>query len=148
MRNKTTKVMLSLMMISTVSLLNLGYAATSKDFNCLMTDVFKDHKAGEVKKTFTPKTGEIILLCDTTAVKKGDNLKAVWYLVNAQGAKEPINQKIVEKVLPVEQDVPPGLVYTSNMSLSKPEKDWPVGVYRVDLFLNNDKINSFDFDVK
>lgn len=147
MRNNATKIIINLLMISTISILQLGHAATSKDFNCIMTDEYKDGSPGAVKTSFTPTTGEIFLLCDTKAVKKGDSLKAEWYLISSTDGKLS-NLKITEKALPVEKDIPPGLVFTSNMSLSKPTNGWPAGTYRVDLYLNKDKINSYQFDVK
>lgn len=66
-------------------------------------------------------------------VASSSTLKAVWICEKSEGI-EP-NYKISEASMKV------GMINNSgDFSLSKPTKGWPVGSYRVDLYID-DKVN-------
>lgn len=136
----------SLVLISCISSASLFAADEAKSkFDCVLTDTMKNDKTpGDKKDTFSPTTPEIYLVCSTAAVKKGDVVKGTWVAIDTKKAA-PDNYQIAEKAFTVENDSAKGQTY--DMSLSKPDKGWPVGTYKVDLYLNDKLAESFNFSV-
>lgn len=141
------KILTCVMLISLFGSSVLMAADTKPKFECTLTDqMSKDEKPGSNKDTFTTSTPEIFLVCTTADVKKGDVVKALWTAVNTNKVA-PDNYQIAEKEVTVDQDLAQGNTFTSNMSLSKPDKGWPVGTYKVDLLLNGNPAVAVDFNV-
>ncbi len=137
----------SLMMMSFAGSSSLLAADAKSGTECVLTDTMKNDKTpGDAKTTFATNTPEIFLICATSGVKKGDVMKGTWVAIDTKKVA-PDNYTIAEKALTVDQDVKDGQTYDSNMSLTKPDKGWPVGTYKVDLYMNDKLVNSFKFDV-
>lgn len=135
--------------LSTIAGFTVSHAADNLPaFECTLTDqVDKDDNAGTAKDAYSTATPEIFLICDSANVTKGQVVKAEWVAVDTNNVA-PANYKIDEKSLSVESDASDSNVWHANLSLSKPNKGWPVGSYRVDLMVDGAVDQSFKFTVK
>ena len=102
--------------------------------------VISDSAEGKETHTFKPTTAKIYVRSRLTGADKPVKAKADWIAVKAEGA--PANYKIDSTELaagPTMNKV--------QFSFSKPTAGWPVGDYRVDLFLDGKKVNEVKFTV-
>lgn len=131
------------------SAINLAYADTNTPkFDCTLTDqVSDDGKVGDKKDSFIGTTPTVYLVCQSDAVKKGEQVKASWIAADTNNVAPP-NYKIDESTLNVPQDPTNGQVWTAKFSLSKPNNGWPVGTYRVDISVDGTQTQSVPFTVK
>jgi hypothetical protein len=137
-------------LISCIAALSIGStiakADTAAKFNCMLTDTMSGEKPGPQKMTFSTTTPEIFLVCDSDNVKKGEKVKSVWIATDTTNAA-PANYQIDEKALDITEDANSDHVLNTKFSLSKPDKDWPAGTYRVELFVNNQLIETLKYDI-
>ena len=103
---------------------------------------FSDEKDGDVSDTFAPDTPKIYLHAGLVDMPSGTKLSSTWIAEDTHGAAPP-NYKIDS----VEFEVG-GLVNVANFSLSKPNAGWPIGTYRVDLFINGQASGTAHFKVE
>lgn len=142
------KINILAMIIASISLSFINNAYAANGFDCVLTDtVSEDGTPGDNKDTYTTTTPEIFLICDTTAVKKGDVVTGAWTAINTNNVA-PNNYLIAEKEVPINDDVKEGVSSNTNLSLSKPNNGWPVGTYKVDLYLNDKLVDTYNFSVK
>jgi outer membrane usher protein FimD/PapC len=97
---------------------------------------------GDETITFTPDTEKIYALLKTTGAKNGDKLRAVL-IAEDVGDVAPANTKVLETKLDLEGDTDDG-----DFNFSKPTKGWPIGKYRVDIYLNDQLATTAKFTVK
>ena len=108
----------------------------------LATVVLTDDKDRKVEKTiFTPTTAKIYAVFTLADVPARTPLKCVWIAEKTQVA--PPNYKVDEVTLNVG-----GLITGGNCALSKPTNGWPVGDYRVDMYLGDQLAHTARFIVK
>ena len=103
---------------------------------------FSDSEGGDVSDTFAPDTPKIYLHAGLVDMPSGTKLASTWIAEDTKGAAPP-NYKIDS----VEFNVG-GIVNVANFSLSKPNAGWPIGTYRVDLFINGEASGSAHFKVE
>jgi hypothetical protein len=129
--------------ISTIS-----YAdETAPKFDCTLTDQLSANKEpGEAKSTFTKTTPMIYFVCSSSNIQKSQSVKSVWIAADTHNAA-PANYKIDEKTIQVPDNFTSDQTFTANFSLSKPNNGWPAGNYHVDLYVNNQLIQSMKFNV-
>lgn len=96
---------------------------------------------GDATTTFAPDIAKIYLLWKGESFKAGDKVRAVW-TADDVGDAAPKNTKIDEATLTVEEAKAHG-----SMSLSKPNNNFPVGDYHVDLYVNDDVAATARFTV-
>lgn len=102
--------------------------------------VISDSADGKEMHTFKPATAKIYVRTRLTGVDKAVKARSEWIAVKAEGA--PANYKIDATELaagPAMNKV--------QFSFSKPTAGWPVGDYRVDLFLDGKKVTDVKFKV-
>ena len=102
--------------------------------------VISDTAEGKEMRTFKPTTAKIYVRSKLTGVDKPVKSKAEWIAVKVDGA--PPNHKIDA----TELNAGPTMNKVQ-FSFSKPTAGWPVGDYRVDLFLDGKKANEVKFKV-
>jgi outer membrane usher protein FimD/PapC len=78
----------------------------------------------------------------TEGTEKGDKIRGVWIAEDTNGAA-PANYKIDEATLTSEKDDSSGA-----FSLSKPNNGWPVGKYRVDVYVDGELEATTKFQIK
>jgi hypothetical protein len=96
---------------------------------------------GDATTTFTPDTEKIYALFKTTGAKNGDKLRGLL-IAEDVGDVAPANSRVLETKLDLEGDTDDG-----DFNFSKPTKGWPVGKYRVDIYLNDELVTSAKFTV-
>lgn len=106
-----------------------------------LTDVVvSEAKDGPAKSTFKPTTSKVFLRAKLVDIAPGAKLKAEWIAVKAEGA--PPNYRIDA----VENTVRAGATRYDG-SFGKPTAGWPVGDYRVDLFIDGKAVRQATFKV-
>lgn len=104
--------------------------------------VMSDNETTEApKETFTKETPKIFAFYRANGLVAGDKLKGVWICEKSDVA--PPNYKIDEISLDVDPKDNDG-----NFSLSKPTNGWPVGSYRVEMYINDRLDHTAKFAVK
>jgi hypothetical protein len=96
----------------------------------------------EPATTFASATPKLYALFKTKGLQNGDKLRGVWTFVDV-GDAAPANTKIDEKTLTADGDTDDGV-----FSLTKPTKGWPVGKYRVEIYVNDDLATAVKFTIK
>jgi len=103
--------------------------------------VMSDNKEDKTPMTeFKTDTAEIFIFFGLENIKSGSKIKGVWICEKAKDIPE--NFKIDEASVDV------GMIDNmGNFSLSKPNKGWPVGDYRVELYVDDKKIDERKFKI-
>ena len=96
----------------------------------------------EATTSFAPDTPKIHALFKTKGAEDGTKLRALW-IAEDVGDAAPENSKIDEKTLTLKGDTDDG-----DFSLSKPDKGWPTGKYRLEIYSDGDVVTTLKFTVK
>lgn len=102
--------------------------------------VISDAKDGAARATFKPDTPKIFLRSKLVDMPSGTRLKADWVAVKVVGA--PPNYTIDTTELKTG-----AMTNVANFNFSKPTAGWPVGDYRVDLFIDDKPATRVPFKV-
>ncbi len=105
--------------------------------NIVLTD---DKTSTTSDEAFNANTPEIFVTFGLSNVPVGDKIKGAW--VCEESKEAPPNYEIDAATIVIG----PG-VNNGNFSLSKPNKGWPAGKYRVDLYWNDKVVESVKFTV-
>jgi hypothetical protein len=92
--------------------------------------------------TFAADTPKIFALFKTKGLQNGDKLRGLW-IAEDVGDAAPKESKIDEKTLNAEGDTDDGV-----FSLSKPNKGWPVGKYRLEIYVGDELAKTVKFTIK
>lgn len=90
--------------------------------------------------TFAPNTGIIYALFKTKGAKSGDKIRGVLTAESVSDTAQP-NTKVFETLLDMQGD-------DGEFDFSKPTNGWPLGKYRVDIYLNEELVASAKFTVE
>lgn len=96
----------------------------------------------EPSTLFAPDTPKVFALFKIKGAEEGDKVRAVW-IAEDVGDVAPANGKIDEKTLTLEGDTNDG-----DFSLKKPDKGWPPGKYRVDIYVNDEVATTMKFTIQ
>jgi hypothetical protein len=103
--------------------------------------VISDQKGGASKTTFKTDTPKIYLHANLADVKSGSMLKGDWIAVKTKVA--PPNYRIDGTELKVGP-----LMNQVDFNMSKPNAGWPVGDYRIDLFIDGKPAGNMKFKIE
>lgn len=137
---------LAFMSLALFSLISHGEANERPHLNCVLTDSLDDNNGFKQKETFNKNTAMIYLVCSSADVQVGQRITAAWIAANTKGVA-PDDYKIGEKSFTVLNNVEPSEEWTAKYSLSKPNAGWPDGQYHVDIYVDEQKLRSFTFQV-
>jgi hypothetical protein len=96
----------------------------------------------EPATTFASNTPKIFALFRSKGLQEGDKVRGVW-IGEDVGDAAPPNTKIDEKALTAEGDTDDGV-----FAISKPTKGWPVGKYRVEIYVGDELATKVKFTIK
>ncbi len=102
--------------------------------------VLSDSKGGVAKNKFSKDTALLVLESKIADVPNGAKLRGAWIAEKTQVA--PPNYRIDGTEL-----VKGPLMNQVTFTMSRPNNGWPVGDYRVDLFINDKAAGSVRFSV-
>ena len=97
---------------------------------------------GEETTNFAPDAPELFAVFKTKGAQSGDKLRGVW-IAEDVGSAAPADSKIDEKTLTMDGDTDDG-----DLSLSKPTKGWPVGKYRLEIYVNDKLVTTTRFTIE
>ncbi len=103
--------------------------------------VLSDAKGGAAKNVFSPKTPKVFLAAKLQDMPAGAKVKVVWIAEKTKAA--PPNYQIDA----TEHTTSRG-TNNATFALNGPNAGWPVGDYRVDLFINGKPAGTQRFSVK
>lgn len=103
--------------------------------------VLSDAKDGAPKSVFPATTPKIFLKAKLVDMPTGTKLTSDWIAVKTKVA--PANYKLDSVVLTVG-----ALTNRADFSFTKPTAGWPLGDYRVDLFIDGKAATSVAFKVR
>ena len=92
--------------------------------------------------TFAPNTPKLYAMFKTKGAKDGDRARGVL-IAEDVGDVAPPNTKVLEIKLDMEGDTDDG-----NFNFSKPTNGWPVGKYRVEIYINDELATKLKFTIK
>ena len=105
--------------------------------------VSSDSKSTRDEKTvFSPDTPKIFIVYRIAGATEGTRLRAVWYAEKVDGLAE--NAQVAD----LSTQTGAGKRFMGSFSYSKPQKGWPNGLYRVELFINEKPARMVVFRVK
>src|SRR6267143_5821666 len=91
--------------------------------------------------TFATNTPTLYAIFKTEGAKAGDKIRGVL-IAEEVGDVAPANTKVLETILDVEGETEAG-----DMSFSKPTNGWPVGKYRVEIYVNDEFATTAKFTI-
>ena len=125
------------LLIATVISASLAYAAD------VSVEVYMTSSAGgEEETSFAPDTPKLFAMFKTKGIKDGDKVRGVL-IAEDVGDVAPANAKVLEKTLALDEDTDDG-----DFNFSKPTKSWPVGKYRVELYVNDELATTTEFTIE
>lgn len=134
-----------------IGLSSLLFAEPSIQIDTILTD--KVDPTGAVKDTFTRTTPVIYVVWKSAHLNADQVIKSVWIAEDTNNVAPP-NYKINEAELKVGQTLAmkvishlPGAEWNGKFSLSKPTKDWPIGKYHVDIYIDGQLIKTLKFNI-
>ena len=108
-----------------------------------ITDVtVSDSDGGDDTDTFTPKTAKIFVNFDVEDIPAGVKITSKWIAIDSHGVAPPnylIDSADLMSVAKMD---------SGTFSLSRPTTGFPVGSYRVDIFVNGNLAKSAKFTVE
>jgi hypothetical protein len=91
--------------------------------------------------TFAADTPKLIAFFKSTGTKSGDKLRGVW-IAEDVGSAAPKETKIEESTIAADKDD-----FFGGFSLSKPTQGWPVGKYRMEIYLGDTLATTVKFTI-
>lgn len=91
--------------------------------------------------TFAADVPKLYAFFRTKGTESGEKLRGVW-IAEDVGEAAPANTKIDEATLTADQDD-----FYGAFSLSKPNKGWPVGKYRVEIYDGDELATTVEFTI-
>lgn len=98
-----------------------------------------DGKPGETTTTFAPSDRKVHCVIDLNKAKGGTKVRAVWVAVDVEGAKNKELESIDYTTKSFESKI------TGHLTWSR---DWPIGTYRVDVYINGALDKTLDYTVE
>ena len=92
--------------------------------------------------TFASNTPNLYAIFKTKGAKAGDKIRGVL-IAEDVGDVAPANTKVLETILDIEGDTEAG-----DFNFDKPTNGWPVGKYRVEIYVNDKLATTAKFTIK
>jgi len=96
--------------------------------------------------TFAANTPKLYAMFKAKGAKDGDKIRGVL-IAEDVGDAAPANTKVLEETLDV-KGYSAGRDFSGDFNFSKPTKGWPVGKYRVEIYVNDGLATTAKFTIK
>jgi hypothetical protein len=113
---------------------NITYAA-------LGTERTADYEIVNPRDVFARDTPKIVCVWRGKGIKSGTVLNGVWIAEDVGNAAPP-NYKIAEKSMTITVE------NEGSLNMTKPTNGWPVGKYRLEIYLNDTRVKNLPFTIK
>ena len=137
-RGAQTFLRLGLLVLVVAAVISVSVARGDVKIQVVMSTGPED----EPTTTFAADTPKIFALFKTKGLQDGDKLRGVW-IAEDVGDVAPKETKIDEKSIKAEGDTDDGV-----FSLSKPTNGWPVGKYRLEIYVGDELTKTGKFTIK
>jgi hypothetical protein len=117
-------------------------AGQSTEKTKLLHATLAQNKYGAVTSKFSPDTLKIYAFWKGEALKAGDKLRAVW-IAEDVGFVAPRDSKITEARVTAEKPDDGG-----TFALARPTGGWPVGKYRLEIYVGDDLAETLKFTIE
>ena len=97
---------------------------------------------GKEETSFAADTPSLFAMFKTKGIKDGDKVRGVL-IAEDVGDVAPANTKVLEKTLALNGDTDDG-----DFNFSKPTNGWPVGKYRVEVYVNDELATTAKFAIE
>jgi hypothetical protein len=138
-RSAMKRILLSMLLASATCLTWLAQAEEAA--KVLRAAVALDENTRPATK-FSGDAPQLVIFFIGDGVKIGEKVRAVW-IGEDVGIAAPKNTKIAEDTVPITEEK-----QTGSFTLSRPKRGWPVGKYRVELFVNDKLAETVKFEVE
>jgi hypothetical protein len=129
----------TLLLIAAIALSAITGRADTKDK--LLHATLVQELGGESKTSFESDVPKIYAAFTGDAIKEGDKVRGVW-IADDVGDAAPKNTKIDEATVTAAKANVEG-----SFSLSKPDKGWPAGKYRLELYVGDKLAQTLKFTI-
>ncbi len=92
--------------------------------------------------SFASDTPKLLAMFKTKGIQSGTKVRGVLIAIDV-GDVAPANTKVLEKTLTLDEDTDDG-----DFNFSKPTNGWPVGEYRVEIYVNDQLATTVKFTIK
>lgn len=127
------------LLVAVIALSSLAARADTKDK--LLHATLVEELNGELKTSFATDVAKIYALWKGDAIKAGDKVRSVW-IADDVGTAAPKNTKIDEATVTAAKANQDG-----SFSISKPDKGWPAGQYRLELYVGDKLAETLKFTI-
>ena len=134
------KLLASMMLATVLAVSAQAKETAAKGKPPLHANLARDTK-GKEATAFTSADTNVYIVYHGDALKKGDKIRAVWYIEDGGKAIDK-NAKVSESTNVANRDNAEGY-----LNIAKPAAGWPTGKWRVDLFVNDASAGSYKFTV-
>jgi len=90
---------------------------------------------------FRPDSPKVACVFRVDGAKLGAAVKGVWFAEDV-GSSAPPNYKILEKTLVLP------FIRSGSLSITKPDKGWPIGTYRLEIYFGSTLAATVKFTVR
>jgi hypothetical protein len=117
-------------------------------FSCSLTDrMLTTNYPDKSKDSFSKDTSTIYLACASSQIEKGQHVHTAWFAADTNQVA-PDNFKISEKEMKIVFETTYGKFTHVNFALSMPEKNWPLGRYYVNLYVDGTLDQRINFNIQ
>ena len=131
-----------LLLMATFGLASAAIAQSPSSTDIKVKAIITTGPGKNAVEFFPPETPKVFATFKTKGAEKGDKIRGVW-IADDVGSAAPANTKIDEGSVTLEEDTNNG-----QFSLSRPNKGWPPGKYRVELYANNELATKVNFMIE
>jgi hypothetical protein len=110
-------------------------------YTALGSDRTADYKIVNQGEVFARDTPKIVCVWRGKGIASGTVLKGVWIAEDVGNAAPP-NYKIVDKSITIQVE------NEGSLNVTKPTNGWPVGKYRLEIYLNDTLVKTLPFTIK
>jgi len=112
----------------------------------LGTNSTENHETVNASDEFEPDTEQIVCVWKAEGVEPGSHVRSVWIAEDTRGAA-PANYKILESTV-IATTAAKEFNKSGTFTATRPTKGWPIGRYRVEIYLEDQLAATVPFTIR